>query len=99
MAQQAAGATASADPQEIALMQGVGYERVVVAVVLARFDATLLKSDALGDDDSSAGAKKICEKILAEKAHPLAARVELKAAKNSLAAYGIAVYGASVPLP
>ena len=44
------------DPQVIARMHGVGDERVAVVVVLARFDASLLKSDALRDDDSSTGA-------------------------------------------
>ena len=57
-----------------------------------------MKSDALGDDDSSTGAKRIREKTLAEEARLVAARAELKSARSSLAAYGIAVHGASTPL-
>ena len=99
MAQQAAGAAGPADPQVVALMQGVGDERVAVAAALARFEAALVKSDALGDDDVSAGAKRTREKTLAEEARLVTARGELKAARNALAAYGIAVHGASAPLP
>jgi hypothetical protein len=80
-------------------MQGGGDERVVVAAALARFEATLLKSDVLGDHGSLAGTKRIREKTLAEDARVVAARAELKAAINSLVAYGIAVHGASAPLP
>ena len=99
MAQQAAGAAGPADPQVVAVMQGVGDERVAVAAALARFEAALVKSDALGDDDVSAGAKRTREKTLAEEARLVTARAELKAARNALAAYGIAVHGASAPLP
>jgi hypothetical protein len=99
MVQQAAGAAGPADPQVVALIQGVSDKRVAMATALARFEATLLKSDALGDDDSSAGAKGIREKTPAEEARLLAARAELKVAENFLATYGIAVHGASAPLP
>ena len=80
------------------MMHGVGGERVTMAVALERFDAALVKSDALGDDDVSAGAKRTREKTLAEEARLVTARGELKAARNALAAYGIAVHGASAPL-
>jgi len=80
-------------------MQGVGDERVAVAAAMARFEAALVKSDALGDDDVTAVAKRIREKTLAEEARLVAARAESKVARNSLAAYGIAVHGASAPLP
>ena len=66
MAQQAAGAAGPADPQVVALMHGVCDERVAVAAALARFEAALVKTDALGDDDVSAGAKRFREKTLAE---------------------------------
>ena len=99
MAQQVAEAAGPADPQVVALMQGVGDESVAVAAALARFEAALVKSDALGDDDVSAGAKRIREKTLAEEERLVAVRAELKAGRNSLVAYGIAVHGASAPLP
>ena len=99
MAQQAARAAGPADPQVVALMQGVGDERVAVATALARFEAALVKSDAFGDDDVSAGAKRIREKTLAEEARLVTARGELKVVRNALAAYGIAVHGASATLP
>ena len=83
----------------VVLMHGVMDERVAEATAVARFEAALLKCDALGDDDSSARAKKIREKTLAKEARLLAARAELKAARNSLATYGITVHGASVPFP
>ena len=98
MAQQAAGAAGPADPQVVALIQGVGDERVAVEAALARFETTLLKSDALGVDDSSARAKRVREMNLAEEARLIATRVSLKAARDSLAAYGIAVHGTSVPI-
>ena len=41
-------------------------ESVVVAATIVRFEATLAKIDLLGDDDSSAGAKKGKDKALAE---------------------------------
>ena len=80
------------------MIQGVGDERVVVAAAFAHFEAALLKSDALGVDDSSAGAKRVREMTLAEEARLIAARVSLKAARDSLAAYGIAVHGTPVPI-
>jgi hypothetical protein len=80
MAQQVVGAAGPTDPQDVALIQGVGDERVVVAAALSRFVASLLKSDALADDDSSTRAKRTRDKTLAEEARLLAARAELKAA-------------------
>ena len=82
----------------VALMHVVGDERVALTTTLARFEAALVKSDALGDDDVSIGAKRIREKTMAEEARLVAARVELKDATNSMAYYGIAVHGASAPL-
>jgi hypothetical protein len=79
-------------------MQGVGDERVAVAAARTRLEAALVESDALGDDDVSAGAKRIREKTLAEEARLVAARAELKAARNSLVANGIPVHGVSAPL-
>ncbi len=58
MAHQASGAAGPADPHEVALIQGVGDERVVVTAAMSRFEAALLKSDALADEDSPAGAKR-----------------------------------------
>ena len=62
----------------VALMQGVGDERVAMAAALARLEAALVKSEALGDDDVSVGAKRIREKTIAEEARLMAARAELK---------------------
>ena len=99
MVHQAAKAAGPAGPQAVALMQGVGDERVAVAAALARFEAAIVKSDALGDEDVSPGAKRIREKTLAEEARLVAAKAELKAANFFLTPYGIAVHGASAPLP
>ena len=99
MAQQAARSAGPTDLHVVALMHVVGDESVALVDALARFEAALVKSDALGDDDSSAGAKRIREKIVAEEARLVAARAELKAARNSLVAYGIADNGASAPMP
>ncbi len=99
MAHQAAGAAGPANPQAVALIEGVADERVTVAASLARFEAALVKSDALGDDDVSAGAKRTREKTLSEEARLVTARGGLKAARNALAAYGIAVHGASTASP
>ncbi len=98
MTQQAARAAGPADPQVIAMMQGVGDERVAEATAMARFEAVLVKNDALGYHDSSAGAKRMREKTLVEEARLMAARAELKAVRKYLDAYGIAVHGASAPL-
>jgi hypothetical protein len=54
MSQLAAGASGPADPQVVTLIDGVIDERVVVAVAIVRFEATLAKSDLLGNDESSA---------------------------------------------
>ena len=48
-----AGAAGPADPQVMALIEGVGVERVDVAFANVRFEAALVKSDLLGDDDAS----------------------------------------------
>ena len=58
MAQSAAGAAGPADPQVVALIDGVSDERVAVAAALVKFEASLVKNDMLADDDSSAGAKR-----------------------------------------
>ncbi len=70
-----------------------------MAESLRRFEAALLKSDALAYDDSSAGAKRFCEKTLAEEVHLLATRVEQKVARDSVATLGITVHGALVLSP
>ena len=49
------------------------------------------------DEDSSARAKRIREKALAEEARLTAARVRLQAASAELAAYGGAIHGAVPP--
>ncbi len=54
MSLSAAGAAGPADPQVVALLEGVNDERVAVAAASVRFEAALAKSDLLGDDDSSA---------------------------------------------
>jgi len=68
MVQHAAGATGPVGPREVALIDGISDERVVVASANARLEATIAKSDLLLDDDSSARAKRTREKALAEEA-------------------------------
>ncbi len=53
MAESTTGATSHADPQVVALIDGISNERVALATALVRFEATLVKSDLLADDDSS----------------------------------------------
>jgi hypothetical protein len=63
MSQSAAGATGLANLQAIVLIEGANEERVAVAAASVRFEAALAKSDILlGDEDSSAGAKRIKER-------------------------------------
>ncbi len=69
-----------------------------MAAANVRFEAALVKSDLLGDDDSSAGAKRIKDKTLAEEARLEAARGRLLTARADLAAYGVAIHGASAPV-
>jgi hypothetical protein len=76
-------------------MSGVSDERVVVAFANARFEAAIARSDVLLDDDSSAAAERIRDKVLAEEARLTAARVGLQAARAKLAAYGVAIHGAT----
>ncbi len=51
------GAAGSADPQVIALIQGISHKRVAVAASTSRFAAASAKSDALEDEDITAPAK------------------------------------------
>jgi hypothetical protein len=74
MSQSAAGAVGLACPQVVALIEGVSDERVAVADAIVRFEAALAKSEILGDDDSSAGAKRIRDKTLSEEARLTSAR-------------------------
>ena len=97
MAQQAAGPSGPVDPQEVIFIEAVGDERARVAAASDRFDAAVAKSDLLQDDDSSAAAKRVREKTLAEEARLITARADLKAARGVLAAYGMAVRGALTP--
>ncbi len=69
-----------------------------MAAANVRFEAALAKSDLLADDDSSAGAKRTREKTLAEEARLDAARGRLQIARADLAAYGVAINGASAPV-
>ncbi len=97
MAQAAAGPSGPVDPREVALIDGVIDERVAVASANARFEATIARSDVLLDDDSSAAAKRIREKVLAEEARLNAGRIRLQADRAELAAYGVAIHGAMPP--
>jgi hypothetical protein len=94
MVQVGAGAAGLVDPCEVALIDGVSDERVIVAFANARFEAADAKSDLLLDDDSSAGAKKTKEKALAEEARLTTARARLQAARAEWVAYGVAIHGA-----
>jgi hypothetical protein len=95
MAQAASGAEGLVDPRDVVLLQGVNDERVAVASASARFEAALAKSDLLLDDDASAPAKRIREKVLAEETKLNAARVRLLAARAELAAFAVATCGAA----
>ncbi len=88
MAHLAAGAAGAADPQVVALIQGIGDERVVVGAATTRFAAPAAKSDALADDDNSAGAKRAREAARDEDARLQAASVRLENARETLAKFG-----------
>ena len=88
MASNAAGAAGAADPQVVALIEGISDERVAVAAATARFMAAAAKSDALADDDNSAGAKRAREASREEDARLQAASDRLQNARDSLARYG-----------
>ncbi len=94
MAQATSGPSGPVDPREVALIDGVSDERVAIAFANARFEAAIAKSDVLLDDDSSASAKRIREKVMAEESRLDAARVRLQVARAELAAYGVAIHGA-----
>jgi hypothetical protein len=88
MAHLAAGAAGAADPQVVALIQGIRDERVAVAPATTRFAATAAKSDALADDDNSAGAKRAREADRDEDARLQATSVRLENARETLAKFG-----------
>ena len=88
MAHLAAGTVGVADPQVVALIQGISDERVAVAAATARFAAAAAKSDALADDDNSAGAKRAREAARDEDARLQAASVRLENARETLAKFG-----------
>ena len=67
MAQAAAEPSGPVDSREVALIDDVSDERVAVASANAKFEATIAKSDVLLDDESSAVAKRIKEKVLADR--------------------------------
>jgi len=81
MAQLAARGARTADPQVVALIQGISDERVVVAAVTTRFVTTIAKSDALADDDNTVGAKRAKEAARDEDARLQAASVRLENAR------------------
>jgi len=81
----------------MALIEGVGVERVDVAFANVRFEAALVKSDLLGDDDASVWAKWFRKNNIAEEARLTTSRGRLQAARAELTTYGVAVHGASAP--
>ena len=88
MASNAVGAAGAADPQVVALIEGISDERVVVAAATTRFAAATTKSDALADDDNTAGAKRARESAMEEDARLQAASAKLENARETLAKYG-----------
>jgi hypothetical protein len=90
MASPVVGAAGAADSQVVALIQGIRDERIVVASATSRFAAAAAKSDALADDDNSAGAKRAREAARDEDARLQAASVILENARETLAKYGAA---------
>ena len=81
MAQAAAGLAGPVDLREVALIDGVSDERVVVASANVMFEATIARSDVVLDDESSAPTKRIRDKVLAEEARLISARVRVQVAK------------------
>jgi hypothetical protein len=84
MAHLAAGSAGAADPQVVALIQGIGDERVAVASATTRFAVAGAKSDALVDDDNTAGAKRVREAAKDKDARLHAASVRLENARENL---------------
>ena len=97
MAHYAARPAGHVDAQEVIFIKVFGYERARVAAATTRFDVAIGKSDLLQDDDSSAGVERVREKTLAEEARLTTSRGDLKVARGSLEAYGMAVHGAQAP--
>jgi hypothetical protein len=91
MASNAVGAAGGADPQVVALIQGVNDERVVVASAKTRFAVAGAKSDALADDDNSARAKRAREAARDEDARYKLRASNSKNARDTLAKYGAAM--------
>jgi hypothetical protein len=79
------------DPQVLVLFEGVSDERVVVATATARFAAAAAKSDMLGDDDNSAGAKRLRESTSVENGRLSTVRTRLAESREILANYGTAM--------
>ncbi len=88
MASNAVGAAGAADPHVVELIEGITDERVVVAAATARFDAATSKSDALANDDNTAGAKRSRESVREEDARLQVASARLENARETLAKYG-----------
>ncbi len=98
MASNVVGAAGAADPQVVALIEGISDERVAVAAATTRFAVVAAESDALADDDSSARAKRARELAREVDARLQAASVRLENARDTLARYGAArIAGLSAP--
>ena len=67
---------------------------VVVAATLVRFEVALAKSDLLGDGDSSTGAKRTRDTILAKEARLTTSRDMMVVAMAKMASYGVVTHGA-----
>ncbi len=88
MASNAVEAAGVADPQVVALIEGINDERVAVAAATSRFDAATAKSDTLADDDNTVGAKMAKEAAMDEDARLQVASSRLENARETLAKYG-----------
>ena len=66
------------------LIEGVGDERVVVLAATTRFAPATEKSDTCGDDDNSAGEKRLREYAYVEDERISAARTRLADARETL---------------
>jgi len=90
MATNAVSAAGVANPQVVALIQGINDKRIAVAAATSRVPAAAAKSDVLEDNDVSAPSKRAKESTKDEDARLQALLARLEKARETLAAFGAA---------
>jgi hypothetical protein len=95
MAQARTSTIGDADTLLALLTKLIGDERNPVAYASVRFEIDLAKSDKLKDDDVSLVAKMVRDKTNVDEARLNEARVQLAAARDSLATYSVAKLGSA----